>query len=74
MTIGSGDIEHYFADEVMTLAKSFATKPWEELGDRTRRRLINQAIKAFGALMNDELSKAKIYEFLDRNHYKGDNG
>jgi hypothetical protein len=65
MALSSGDIEFYFSAEVMTVAKAFAPKPWEELDNKAQFTLAEQAVVAVGNIMNDPVQSENIRTHLN---------
>jgi hypothetical protein len=65
MALNSGDIEFYFSAEVMTIAKAFAPKLWEELDNTVKSPLITCAIMSIDRLLNDPVQAENIRTYLN---------
>jgi hypothetical protein len=62
-SITKADVEHYYGGMVMTMARSLATKPWDDLTFRSRQRLLNKAVKALHAMLNNKECVSALFTF-----------
>lgn len=51
--IGKEDVEFYHGGSVTIVARTLATKPWDELTFRARQRILDKAVLVVQALLNN---------------------
>jgi hypothetical protein len=62
--VGKADIEFYYSALVLNVAYTLASKPWDQLSQRSKQRLLDKAIDILHGLLNDADAQDKLRMFL----------